>query len=293
VRSLPPTLAQKLDFGVTTLAYAWRLTRVDGVSVAVTQHDQDLTFDSTLFVAAQGFIGGDHEREVSLASDRTALSGALKIGAISEADLALGRWDQAKVEAFWVDWTNPADFIPMWTGIVAGASWRGSLFELDIAGPETLLNGDIGRVYARTCDAVLGDARCKVDLAAVGRTISATIANVVSDRTLTIALPAGKASSDFVGGVFKFVNGLMGAWTCDIARIDVNAMVWQLSLARPLPLAPQVGDAINITMGCDKAFATCKTRFANILNFRGQPTLPGDDVAFGGPAVSGNDGGKR
>jgi uncharacterized phage protein (TIGR02218 family) len=293
MRHVPTNLAQKLDIGVTTLAYAWRLTRADGVIVAVTQHDRDLSFDSTLFVAAQSFQGSDHEREVSLASDRTALSGALKIGAISEADLALGRWDQAKVEAFWVDWTSPADFIPMWTGLVAGASWRGSVFELDIVGPETLLNRDIGRVYARTCDAVLGDGRCKVDLAAAGRTISATIASIVSDRAVMMALPLGKTAGDFVGGVFTVMSGTASSWCCDIARIDVTASAWQLSLSRPLPVAPQVGDAIKITMGCDKAYATCKTRFANALNFRGQPTLPGDDVAFGGPAATGNDGGKR
>jgi uncharacterized phage protein (TIGR02218 family) len=293
MRNLPPNLAQKLDSGVTTLAYAWRLTRTDGVTVAVTQHDRDLTFGGTLFVAAQGYVGGNFEREVSLASDRTALSGALKIGAITEADLALGRWDQAKVEAFWVDWTSPTDFIPMWTGIVAGASWRGSVFELDIVGPETVLNRDIGRVYARTCDAVLGDARCKVDLASAARTISTTIASTISDRALTIALPVGKTSSDFVGGVFTMMNGPAALWRCDIARVDAGATTWQLSLSRPLPVAPQAGDAIKITMGCDKAFSTCKTRFANALNFRGQPTLPGDDVAFGGPAMTGNDGGKR
>jgi uncharacterized phage protein (TIGR02218 family) len=293
MRSLPSNLAQKLDFGVTTLAYAWRLTRADGVIVAVTQHDRDLTFDGTLFVAAQSFVGADHEREVSLASDRTALSGALKIGAITESDLTLGRWDQAKVEAFWVDWTSPSDFIPMWTGMVAGASWRGSVFELDIVGPETLLNRDIGRVYSRTCDAVLGDARCKVDLAGAGRTISATIAGVVSDRAVTMAMPAGKTASDFKSGVFSIITGAAASWQCDIARIDANTTVWQLSLSRPLPIAPQVGDTIRIIMGCDKSFATCKTRFANALNFRGQPTLPGDDVAFGAPAALGNDGGKR
>jgi uncharacterized phage protein (TIGR02218 family) len=293
MRSLPSNLAQKLDFGVTTLAYAWRLTRADGVIVAVTQHDRDLTFDGTLFVAAQSFLGSDHEREVSLASDRTALSGALKIGAISEADLALGRWDQAKVEAFWVDWTSPADYIPIWTGLVAGATWRGSVFELDIVGPETLLSRDVGRVYARTCDAVLGDGRCKVDLAAAGRTISTTIASIISDRALTITLPVGKTLSDFVGGVFTVMNGTAASWRCDIARIEAGATTWQLSLSRPLPAAPQAGDAIKITMGCDKSYSTCKASFANALNFRGQPNLPGDDVAFGGPAATGNDGGQR
>ena len=32
---------------------------------------------------------------------------------------------------------------------------------------------------------------------------------------------------------------------------------------------------------CDKRFATCKAKFANALNFRGFPHLPGNDAAYG------------
>jgi hypothetical protein len=52
MRNLPSAFAQKLDDGVTSLALAWRLTRKDGLQIGVTQHDRDLTFDGTLFVAA-------------------------------------------------------------------------------------------------------------------------------------------------------------------------------------------------------------------------------------------------
>ena len=42
------------------------------------------------------------------------------------------------------------------------------------------------------------------------------------------------------------------------------------------PIAP--GDAFTIRAGCDKQFATCKAKFANAVNFRGFPLMPGDDV---------------
>jgi uncharacterized phage protein (TIGR02218 family) len=293
MRVLPPALAAKLDSGVTTLAHAWRLTRRDGLVVAVTQHDRDLTFGGTIFVAAQSFIGGDHEKEVSLGASRTALSGALVSSAITEDDLALGRWDHAKVEAFWVDWTAPTNFIPIWGGIVAGASWRGNAFELDIVGPASVLNREIGRVYAKSCDAVLGDTPCKVDLAISQRTISTSIAGVLSDRSVTIPRPNGADAKTFIGGVASILSGPAISWRNDVVRISEQATLWTIHLSRPFPVAPLPSDAISLTMGCDKSFATCRARFANGLNFRGQPTLPGDDVAFGGPAVSGNTGSKR
>jgi uncharacterized phage protein (TIGR02218 family) len=207
--------------------------------------------------------------------------------------MALGRWDQAKVEAFWVDWANPSDFIPMWTGMVGAISWRGAVFEFDIVGREAVLSHEIGRVYTRTCDATLGDSRCKVDLAAAGRTVSATIVSVVSDRVFTIAPPLGATSVNFTNGTLKIIAGPASGWHCDIANLDVTISAWRLSVSRAFPVAPVYGDTIQINMGCDKRFTTCKSRFANGLNFRGQPTMPGDDVAFGGPANSGNDGAKR
>jgi uncharacterized phage protein (TIGR02218 family) len=45
---------------------------------------------------------------------------------------------------------------------------------------------------------------------------------------------------------------------------------------------PQIGpgDGFTIVAGCDHSFATCKAKFANALNFRGFPHLPGNDVAY-------------
>ena len=37
-------------------------------------------------------------------------------------------------------------------------------------------------------------------------------------------------------------------------------------------------------LGCDKRFSTCESRFANTLNFRGFPTIPGDDFLTAYPA---------
>jgi hypothetical protein len=35
---------------------------------------------------------------------------------------------------------------------------------------------------------------------------------------------------------------------------------------------------VELVEGCDKSLATCATRFANMVNFRGEPYLPGIDL---------------
>ena len=48
--------------------------------------------------------------------------------------------------------------------------------------------------------------------------------------------------------------------------------LWQMM---PEPLAAD--DAFVVTAGCDKRFDTCRDRFANVVNFRGFPHIPGND----------------
>ena len=44
--------------------------------------------------------------------------------------------------------------------------------------------------------------------------------------------------------------------------------------------SPEAGDSFFVLAGCDKTFATCKAKFANALNFRGFPHLPGNDAGY-------------
>ena len=54
----------------------------------------------------------------------------------------------------------------------------------------------------------------------------------------------------------------------------------ELALWIPPERALEAGQAFTLTAGCDKTFATCKARFANHLNFRGFPHVPGADFAY-------------
>ena len=48
---------------------------------------------------------------------------------------------------------------------------------------------------------------------------------------------------------------------------------------RDLPRgAVEPGCVVEVREGCDKRFETCVNRFANALNFRGEPHLPGTDL---------------
>ncbi len=50
-----------------------------------------------------------------------------------------------------------------------------------------------------------------------------------------------------------------------------------------------VGDAFQITAGCDKQLATCKSKFDNAVNFRGFPHMPGNGFITRVPKLEGRD----
>ena len=52
----------------------------------------------------------------------------------------------------------------------------------------------------------------------------------------------------------------------------------QIRLREPPAGSIEPGVLIELQEGCDKAFATCRTRFTNSRNFRGEPHLPGNDL---------------
>ena len=41
-----------------------------------------------------------------------------------------------------------------------------------------------------------------------------------------------------------------------------------------------VGDDFVVRAGCDKRLETCRDRFANVVNFRGFPHIPGQDTVI-------------
>ena len=48
-------------------------------------------------------------------------------------------------------------------------------------------------------------------------------------------------------------------------------------------IAIEPGDAFRVHPGCDKRLDTCIDRFANVLNFRGEPYVPGQDAMMSYP----------
>ena len=164
MRDVPEALLARIASGAAELCHAWVLTRADGVRLGFTDHDAPLVVDGVACSAASGWTAGVAEAELSLQPGSGTVSGALDDAAIDEADLEAGVYDGARVACWRVDWTEPALRVRLWSARLARVTRTGGRFMAEIEGPLAALDRVAGRLYGRGCDAVLGDARCRVDL---------------------------------------------------------------------------------------------------------------------------------
>ncbi|HYE28994.1 MAG TPA: DUF2163 domain-containing protein [Allosphingosinicella sp.] len=259
-----------LEGDLTTLAFCWRVERRDGICLGFTSHDRDLEAGGLAYRAAPGIRPSAISVSDGFDAGALDVSGALTGDAVSEADLAAGRWDRAAVSLFLVDWRDPdAARLPLVRGELGDVGASANGFEAELRGPAALLERAVAEQTSPECRAELGDKRCRVDMA--GRTRITRVASVPGERLVVVAEAPGESHAF---GRLRWIGGPNSGLESPIAASDGL----QLTLREPPPFAAAVGDLVEIRQGCDKSFATCAGRFANAANFRGEPHLPGMDL---------------
>lgn len=283
MKSLPPGLQAHLDGGATTLCWCWRVTRNDGVSFGFTDHDRDLAFAGTTFEAVSGFTGTEIAGAVGLNVDTLDVESVLKSDRLNEADLAAGSFDNATVEIYRVNWAAPDQRALMRYGAI-GEVARGRLgFRAEVRGLAHELQQPKGRIFQFGCDADLGDARCGIDLGAAAYRRTGQVETVLDPRSFVASGLADRPNGWFARGLLTWSSGANAGRGMEVkaqgaVEGGVRIELWQ-RMAEPVA----VGDAFLVTAGCDKSFATCRSKFDNHRNFRGFPHMPGNDFALSYP----------
>ncbi len=80
----------------------------------------------------------------------------------------------------------------------------------------------------------------------------------------------------FAYGTLQFTSGQNAGYKNEIRAFAPG----EITLALPMPYPVAVGDEFTISAGCDRSMGTCIGRFNNIVNFRGEPYVPGTDTIY-------------
>lgn len=274
MKSIPFDLQALLDSGASTLCYCWKVIRRDGTVQGFTEHDRNLTFGGVTFLASSGFTASRVQQNLGLAVDNLSLHGALDSATINEDDLAEGRYDNADVELYWVDFTNVVNRVLVSSGSIGEVKRMETAFEAEFRSLANKLAQKTGRTYQRFCNANVGDSRCKVNLNNPLYRAEGGV-TVASGRFLTVTGLTGFSNRWFEHGLLRFTSGNNSGLSFEIkAQTSTSRLeLWQLP---PNPVLS--ADEFVVTAGCRQDNLTCRTKFNNLVNFRGFPFMPGNDT---------------
>ena len=292
MKNIPSALQAHLDSGITTLAWCWRITRADGVAFGFTDHDRVLMFDGTEFEPESGLTASEIRAGADLSVDAQDAAGALRSDRISETDILDGRWDNAEVELWRVNWHTSSQRVLMRRGAIGQIRHGRHAFVAEIRSMSHILGQTVGRTFQATCDAALGDARCGVDLDDPTYQGSGTVIDGLRDRAFTASGLGGFAPGWFRFGTLTWTTGPNAGRRAEVLAHDRSDGVAVFTLLEA-PIRPITsGDRFTIHAGCDKRIATCGQKFGNVVNFRSFPHIPGQDTILRYAAQDGgHDGG--
>jgi uncharacterized phage protein (TIGR02218 family) len=285
-------LLTHLGQGVTTVCRAWLVLRKDGVAYGFTDHDRDLAFEGADFKASTGMTALALQQSTGMSVDNSEAVGALSDAAVDEADLLAGRFDGAEVRSWLVNWANPAQRIEQFCGNFGEVTRSAGAFKAELRGVTDRLNQPQARAYQRGCGAVLGDARCGVDLAVPGHRVTAEIAAFDAMGRMIFAGLDGFPALWFERGRAVMMTGAAAGLVGTIKSDRLQDAGRIVDLWHGFAAAVVVGDQVQLEVGCNRTAAMCTGKFANFLNYQGFPHIPGEDWLASYPvSTRPNDGG--
>ena len=258
-----------------TVATWWRILRRDGVTLGFTTHDRDLWLDGVNHRAAPGMTPSAIRRSADFEPDSAEIAGALSHDSITDADLALGRYDGARVLVGIADWESGAAHL-LYRGTIGAVSEEAGAFSAQLVSRKSELQLDPVPRTSPFCRAAFCGPGCTLSAARFEHEV---VVGAVDEAANTVTFAVSPDSSPvdpalLAGGTVRWFDGPHAGATMGIAAVNGAALVLDTQMAPGIA----AGQRARLRQGCDHTLETCAARFANAVNFQGEPFVPGNDL---------------
>lgn len=262
-----------------------------GQIIRITDHTRNLTVGDDVYRSINVLETSQLQQTGDLEPDNLEIT-SLLTEEFTEEDLRKKKWYGARVTYARY---NPLD-------VSMGAAQRRVCYvgQTDIArytgkaelrSLSQLLDQPVGPVTSETSRTFLGNPWCKKDLNGQTEqgyeiTMQAAV-TVVTDRQVfmvdldgEIATGEDEAPDDFYEeGTATWTSGSNDEQPFKILANTGN----EITLWLPTFYDIEVGDTLSLVAGCNRTREMCRDKFNNMVNFRGEPDIPGPDKVFAIP----------
>jgi uncharacterized phage protein (TIGR02218 family) len=289
MKTFDASLAAHYASGGTKFTYCLLVTRTDGVTFGFTSTDRPIsylgqTYEPWLNVSAIAQNAGLAVNNL----ETTVLYEEM----FNKADFLAGRWDGAAWELFEINWSSPEDGVNTIGKYITGDVQPGrNACTVELRALSQFLQQPINIVTSKTCRARFADfpqpianARCRLTAATYTTTGTATSS---SSQQQMVDTSRTELDDWFSEGVLTFTSGENDGLSQKVKVYEASSVGTSFFFSLPFPFPIGTGDTYSVIAGCRKRLEEdCRDKFDNVLNFQGEPHLPGIDQATARPEVS-------
>lgn len=269
MRTLSSNLLDALASVTAIIPTYTKITRRDGKVLRMVDLDVDSSVAGEVYISSGGQERSAIELVTGLNSDNVDLKGIYDSQIIDETELLAGAFNFADVEIFLAVHNNPStEKIVLLKGYFGQFSYDMGKFTLEVNVYNYGFANNIGAVTSPTSRSLLGSPREPLALSAYQMTT--TVTGILGPGSLQVGAVVPTA---YEGGIGLFTSGSAGGIEIEVRSAGSNV----LGLYLPMAVLPQIGDTILLTQGYDGTKYECQTKFNNLINFNGEPDLPGQD----------------
>lgn len=280
MKILPQAIQEHIKNETTTLCRCWILETAAHDRLGFTDHDEDIILEGVVCEKDAGIEQSGVEERLGLNADTSEVSGALQSDFITAEDIENGKYDNAKIITYIVNWSNPEEYFLDGVSLVGEISQEDGHYKMELRGLASQLDQTKGNHFIKSCQADLGDGRCRASLF---KPEFRSIGQIINLRSNLVFWANGLDEFEngwFRGGHLTWKSGKNAGRKIEVTEHIRSNGITIIHLWQPMPFELQNNDSFSIQVGCDKSFATCSEKFSNTLNFRGFPHMPGNAFAL-------------
>lgn len=289
MRSPPAAITTHYNTRKTTMAHAIKITRTDAVVYGFTEHDVDDTVSGQLYSSRPGLQISSIVIAAGLATGNLKLTTLHDGSVFTTAEIHGKVWSNAAWSIIRYNWASLSDGADtILSGTFGEVELGENEVEVELRDLRQYLQQPVGDVTSKTCRYRLGSTSanagglCLKSISGAPWTVSGTLTGVTSNQVFQ---DTGRAeAADYFGeGQLTWTGGNNSGLT---VKVKSFASGGTFTLSLPMLSTVQVGDTYTAVVGCRKRLEEdCRDKFANQLNFGGEPHAPGLNAITAAPGA--------
>jgi len=280
MKFIPAPLLAHYASGNLKVAHALVITRQDGTVYG---------FTSAAEGVAAGVISGLPALSATVGLDVTGVktTNTLSVdnmelttfddgSVFTQDDILCGRWTSARFSLRRYCWENPSwGSEVLLTGHLGEIQVKGATITVELRGLQQKLQQAVGPITSKTCRAVFNSTPCSASH--VNRVVPSVAVTTVGSQTSLYFMVLDDyyiyPYDWFTNGVIRFLSGPNIGLSATIRGFNYGT----ITLDFPMHFTVSPGELVHLTAGCKKTLEECRVKWNNVLNFQGEPHIPGID----------------